>query len=135
MKLTIDTSVALKLVIDEPGTESALTLVESDATLIAPDLIHAEMSNALWANVISKRISREDALALVGQWQPLLDEFHPASELAADALELAFEIDHAVYDCYFLALARRENAVLVTADARFFNALAPTAYRENARLL
>lgn len=135
MKLTIDTSVALKLIIDEPGTEAALALVESNATLIAPDLIHAEISNALWSNVISKRISREDALSLVGQWQPLLDEFHPASELAADALRLAFEIDHAVYDCYFLALAKREDAMLVTADVRFLSALESTAYREQARLL
>jgi len=135
MKLTIDTSVALKLIIDEPGSDKALALVESDATLIAPDLIHAEVANALWANVLSKRISRDAATRLLDEWQPLLDEFHETSELSREALQLAFEVEQAIYDCYFLALARREDALLVTADARFMKAIDKSAYRDHARLL
>ncbi|WP_254987446.1 hypothetical protein [Cyanobium sp. ATX 6E8] len=34
------------------------------------------------------------------------------------AQALAFHLDHPFYDCLYLALARREAAVLVTADQR-----------------
>ena len=38
--------------------------------------------------------------------------------LAARALDFAMALQHPIYDCYYLALAERENTVLVTADVR-----------------
>jgi predicted nucleic acid-binding protein len=35
-----------------------------------------------------------------------------------EALALACHLDHPVYDCLYLALARREAAVLLTADQK-----------------
>jgi predicted nucleic acid-binding protein len=35
-----------------------------------------------------------------------------------EALALACHLDHPVYDCLYLALARREAAQLLTADQR-----------------
>ena len=37
-------------------------------------------------------------------------------DLAADAMALAIDGRHPIYDCFYLALARRENAALITAD-------------------
>ena len=47
----------------------------------------------------------------------------PDRQLQAEALALACHLDHPVYDCLYLALARREAATLVSADRRL-NALA-----------
>lgn len=47
MKLVIDASVAIKWVVDEPGTTEALAL-RRKAKLIAPDLLIAECANILW---------------------------------------------------------------------------------------
>ena len=38
--------------------------------------------------------------------------------LADEALRIAVAINHPAYDCFYLALARREAAPLVTADKR-----------------
>lgn len=132
MKLTIDTSVALKLVLLESGTVDAWALVESEAQLIAPDIIHVEMANALWANSLSKRIAPEKAIELNLAWQPLIDEIHDSASLADRALRLSIALKHAIYDCLFLALAIRESAPLVTADAKFLHLLDGTAYRDFA---
>ena len=48
----------------------------------------------------------------------LVDVIEPDRYLQAEALALACHLDHPVYDCLYLALARREAAVLVTADKR-----------------
>ena len=42
----------------------------------------------------------------------------------ARALEIATQINHPVYDCFYLALALREGIMLVTDDRRFAAAAA-----------
>jgi predicted nucleic acid-binding protein len=53
--------------------------------------------------------SIEKALALVDKLQPLRD-------LVPEVLELAARTDNSVYDLFYLALARRTGATLLTAD-------------------
>ena len=48
----------------------------------------------------------------------LVDQFEPDRELQVEALALACHLDHPVYDCLYLALARREAARILTADQR-----------------
>ena len=45
-----------------------------------------------------------------------MDVIEPVRHLQAEALALACHLDHPVYDCLYLALARREAAMLLTAD-------------------
>ena len=46
----------------------------------------------------------------------LVDHIEPDRHLQVEAL--ACHLDHPVYDCLYLALARREAAVLLTADQK-----------------
>lgn len=135
MRLTIDTSVAVKLVLSEPGSDAARALAASDVELIAPDLIQVEMTNAFWANAVSGRITPEVATELATVWQPLIGRFYRVADILREALHLAFLLDHAVCDCIFLALAIREDAPLVTADRRFLKLLSTTALAHHARAL
>lgn len=55
---------------------------------------------------------------------PLLNvEPVPCRELAGEALALATATDRSAYDSMYLALAVRLETQLVTADARFANAI------------
>ena len=44
------------------------------------------------------------------------------AELAARATEIAVELRHPIYDCFYLALAERERAPLISADQRLIAA-------------
>lgn len=44
--------------------------------------------------------------------------YRPLRPLAPRAAALARELDHPVYDCFYLALAEAEGAALITADRR-----------------
>ena len=48
----------------------------------------------------------------------LVDQIEPDRHLQVEALALACHLNHPVYDCLYLALARREAAFLLTADQR-----------------
>jgi predicted nucleic acid-binding protein len=49
-------------------------------------------------------------------------------QLAASASRLAVDLDHPVYDCFYLALAVQEQAPVVTADRRFYNVVRAQPY-------
>jgi predicted nucleic acid-binding protein len=42
----------------------------------------------------------------------------PVADLYEDALRLAIDLDHPIYDCFYVALAMRNQAPLVTADRK-----------------
>ena len=128
MRFVIDASVAVKWLVEEPDSDAALELVESGEDLHAPRLLASEVANALWRKARLGQIERADAGAALA-WVPDLPVRWSEDEaVSADALRLALALDHPVYDCVYLALAHRIGAVLVTADLRFANALAPTEH-------
>jgi predicted nucleic acid-binding protein len=46
------------------------------------------------------------------------DRIVSTAELSGQALQVAIDTDHPIYDCFYIALAQRENAPLITADER-----------------
>jgi predicted nucleic acid-binding protein len=120
--LIVDASVAVKWFIAEQDHEKALRLRNSELDLIAPELVLAEVGNALWKRFCRKMLSARD----VGALAPLLHRpFHrlwPLGDLLVDASELAVEVRQPIYDCFYLALAKQSDGPLVTADAAQFEA-------------
>ena len=135
MKIVPDASVAVKWVVAEEDTPAARQMLTDANELHAPRLLAAEVANALWSKVRQGIIAPSDAVALISAvtGQPL--NWADDESVAADALGIALTLDRPIYDCMYLALARRIGAVLVTADARFVNALSGTEYRSDAVLL
>ena len=57
--LVIDTSIGIKWLIEEPGTDQDVELPAF--RLSAPDLLVAECANVLWKRVIRRELSAEEA--------------------------------------------------------------------------
>jgi predicted nucleic acid-binding protein len=119
MALVIDASVAFKWFVPEPTSDLALELLDQPAQFIAPELILVEVINAMWARLRGRdnfaQIMSDAATSLPG----MLDMIAPAAELMPRALEMTIALNHALYDCLYLALAEDQNAQLVTADTKF----------------
>jgi predicted nucleic acid-binding protein len=116
--LVLDASAVVRII---EGAEQSAHFQEAvlNADLVlAPELMLTEVANALW------RLQRAGQLAADGLQQrlsraaDLVDVIEPDRHLQVEALSLACHNDHPVYDCLYLALARREAAVLLTADQR-----------------
>jgi predicted nucleic acid-binding protein len=119
--IVVDASVAAQWVLDEPGTIRARAL-EKDEQLIAPSLISTELGNALWKAVRRGDFERAEALAAMSAVLLPFEVLIPVEDLRNRALEIAIELDHPIYDCFYLALAERERCPLVTADKRLMAA-------------
>ena len=124
----VDASVGIKWVIEEEHSPVADLLLMGTKRLIVPDRFYSEVANVLWkrtrrGNVLD-RISVSDARDGLTQILSVRLETIPSAELVAGSMEIALETGRSTYDCDYLALALRMNAPFVTADDRFYRAVA-----------
>ena len=112
----VDASVALKWLIEEPDSSSALKLL--GFRLSAPDLLIPECGNALWRKSRKGELSEAEALFGAGLLQRMDIELHPMRQLLEAATRIALRADHAVYDCMYLALAEVLACAFITEDRR-----------------
>jgi predicted nucleic acid-binding protein len=119
MAMIVDASVAFKWFVPEPDSDRALALFETTEPLYAPDLVLTEVSNAMWARLRKIDGDHGSVVKAAASALPrMLTLLVPVVELLPRAIELAFDLQHPIYDCIYLALAEREKAALVTADRR-----------------
>jgi predicted nucleic acid-binding protein len=118
MTLVVDASVAVKWFVEEIGSAPARALLDRGIPLIAPELILAEVGNALWKHGQAGRVSWRQAERAAIRVGDVFDTLVPLRSLAAQAFALARSFTHPVYDCFYLALAEMEKARLVTYDQR-----------------
>ncbi|MGO9360054.1 MAG: type II toxin-antitoxin system VapC family toxin [Xanthobacteraceae bacterium] len=122
MTVVVDASVAVKWVLPEAGSDRAAAIRTADDDLIAPSLACAEIGSAIWRAVlrgdVAAREARQHLQIAVAHYGRIV----PLEELAERALELATHLRHPIYDCFYLALAQRENAPLATADETMITA-------------
>ena len=124
MTLVVDSSVAFKWFVKERGHEAALNLLDGDMPLLAPDLILAEVGNALWRKA---RLGEVAPVQIGRSISELADSviLRPVTvDLTQEAVRIMQEIGHSIYDCLFLALAQQEKVGLVTADDKLLAKMA-----------
>lgn len=117
MKWVVDASVAAKWLAPEADSASAEALLDEE--LAAPDLLYAEVGNILWKKQARGEMDATAARLGARLLRQVPLQLYDSADLLDDALELAMRLGHPAYDCFYLALAQRVNAQMVTADRRF----------------
>lgn len=116
--LVLDASAVVRLICHDPAAAGWAGQISQASMVLAPELMLTEVANALWKLRRSGSLEGVDPQALLADARDLVDQFEPDRALQVEALALACHLDHPVYDCLYLALARREAALLLTADQR-----------------
>lgn len=116
-KIVVDSSVVVKWLLskNEKYVENALVLLEQirkgSVNCLAPELVKYEISNA----ILNKKVSSDIAeLALSTFYRIPIQYFLFFEELTKEAYKIAEANRITLYDSSFMALALREDAVLVT---------------------
>ena len=125
-RFVIDASIAIKWVVHEDDSPDALAILHN-YPLSSPDLLVAECSNILWKKVKREELTTDEAIMAAHLIQRADVEILPTRHLMDAATRLAIDLDHAAYDCMYLALAIERDWPFVTADERFRRKLAQVA--------
>jgi len=127
-RVVVDASVAIKWFVPEVHAEAARRLLREGMTLLAPDLIWAEVANALWRKWREKELSAETVQEILTDFRRFPLRIHSGESLYDVAWPVAQGSGRTFYDSLYLALAMSAGCLLVTADLHFFNALRDTPW-------
>ncbi len=114
----LDASAAVRLILGVPAAAAVTEQIREAALVMAPELMLTEVANTLWKLQRAENLADIDPQQLLAEASDLVDRVEPDRHLQAEALALACHHDHPVYDCLYLALARREAASLISMDRR-----------------
>jgi predicted nucleic acid-binding protein len=130
INLVVDSSVVIKWFLLEVYSAQARAIragAQSGAlTLLAPDLIYAELGNIVWKKQTLQGLAATDAQRIIDAVQVLPLSATPAAVLLDDAYRIAVAHGRTVYDALYVALGLRESCPFVTADQRLVNSVAAT---------
>jgi predicted nucleic acid-binding protein len=116
MRWVVDASLAVKWVV--PETDSPLAIDLIGESLLAPDLIPAEVAHVLWKKLVRKEVS-EAVPQVAASWLVELGlETFSRFDLLKQASSLSSTLRYPADGCFYLALAKAENVPMVTADGR-----------------
>ncbi len=121
--LVVDASVAVKWLVPERHAEAALRALSRDYSLLAPDLIWAEVGNTLWKKWRRGEIREEEASRLLKDFRRFPLRIYASHGLLNLAWDVAARFGRSLYDSLYLALADHMGCQLVTADRRLHRTL------------
>jgi predicted nucleic acid-binding protein len=133
--IILDASLVLPLMIDESGTQAARAAYLAADTLAAPELLYIECANALRTRVKRGLTSQALAEAALDGVLGLPIRLVPSGTVMPKALKLGIELDHAVYDCLYLATALSLNGQVATMDKKFASKARLCGYSESVTLI
>lgn len=116
MKVVLDASAALEVVLGRSQAERLAAILEEADVVLAPELFVPEVVNAIWKYHQFERLSLDNCDRAIEAALALVDAIVSSKETYGEAFLLARMAHRPVYDMFYLALARREDAVFLTLD-------------------
>ncbi len=120
MRLVVDASVAVKWFVHEDAAQvdTARDLILQNYEMIAPMLLVSEVQNVMWKKHRLGQVTREQGEIVAATISSFFRHMETDEKLIKSAWEIAVEHDHPVYDCLYVALAQKTDALLASFDRR-----------------
>lgn len=126
MNYVLDASVAVKWYVPEIYEQEATRLKKSGGIFHAPELILPEFGNIIWKKEARKELTQAEGPRIIAAFAAERLVLHSHQATIRAAYTGAATTGQTVYDWTYLALAIALSCQFVTADERFYKALATT---------
>ncbi len=128
IRYVVDASVVVKWFLPEIYAEAAGFLHNSVCQLHAPAFFVLEVGNVLCKKTRRQELVKEEGETILKELAHLPVQKHPDHRLFRSAYTLARQTHRSLYDCMYLALAEAIDGQVVTADRKFYMAIAKGPY-------
>lgn len=117
MRAVLDASAAVEIVLNRSNALVLAQVLREADDVLAPDLFLPETVNAIWKHHEFEGLGLEICDQALQRLPQLVNRLIPSIDLYYEAFRLARTLHKAVYDMFYLALAEREDATLLTLDS------------------
>jgi predicted nucleic acid-binding protein len=130
-----DPGVVLKWYLPEVLSEECRAAFDSGATFHAPDVLFAQVGNALWRRVRAAELKPEIARQILDNLKRLPLEITPTEGLLREAIEISTITSRTFYESLYFVLAIRRDTVVLTADRRWHSLVATGPMKQYVKLV
>ena len=121
MICVIDASAAIEIVLKKSGAVDLINRIMAAEKVIAPSIFYAETGNVFKKYIQGGFLEKAKGISLYRTAIQIVDEFTELCELSEEAVHEAVRLYHPVYGLYYLVLARRNGAKLLTCDKKLIS--------------
>lgn len=114
MKLVIDTSILIAVLVNEPERDRIVSLTK-DADLVAPQSVHWEIGNALSAMIKRHRIILDQAFKVIKLYEMIPIRFVDTD--LHETIAIAGKYSLYAYDAYLIVCALHQRCSMMSLDA------------------
>ena len=118
MTIVLDPSAGIEIVLNRPLANQLKKYISNSRIVISSDLYKAEVTNVLWKYIKADLITKANGIDLLSLAQNLVDEYYDISQFTIESLNESIRLNHSSYDMFYLTLARRSGAKLLTLDKK-----------------
>ena len=116
MRVVLDASAAIEVALGRKQAAKLAETLEDADVVLAPDLFVPEVVNTIWKYYQFENLSLDSCDRALESALGLVDALVSSKEVCSEAFLLARTARRPAYDMFYLALARREDAALLTTD-------------------
>jgi predicted nucleic acid-binding protein len=116
VRLVLDASAALEVVLERSRGGDFMRAIQEADTVMAPELLVPEVVNAIWKYHEFDHLDLNTCTQAMELAIELADDLVSCRDLWREAFLLARKNRRPAYDMFYIALARREDAALLTVD-------------------
>ena len=114
----VDASAAVEIALDKERAQEFKRALADSEIVLAPDLFVSEVTNTFWKYRTLTDISDAQCVAAIQFCLEMVDDFVSTKELWREVFSQSVTSKHSVYDVFYLVVARRNSARLVTCDKK-----------------
>ena len=119
----VDASVVAKWFIEEEHSEAALSILNRNNKLHAPDFLFLELDSIICKWIRHRVVTTEEAIELRDVLRKYPIHHHPFTSYLDSAFAIANQTGQSIYDCLYIALAVLLKGRMVTADRKLYRAV------------
>ena len=121
MIAVLDASAAIEITLNKSSARLFReALLESDL-VIAPDTYPSEITNVFWKYAHFSEIEQAKCERGIDYCLDLVDNFIDTKDICREVFLESINTKHSSYDIFYLIVARRHNAVLLTKDKKMIS--------------
>jgi predicted nucleic acid-binding protein len=118
MTAVVDASAAVEIILKNSHANQFSDFLNSADLIIAPDIYSSEITNVFWKYANFSNVPIEVCEKSISACIDLIDDFIETRPMCREVFSEAVRLKHPSYDIFYLSLARRNNAILVTKDKK-----------------
>jgi predicted nucleic acid-binding protein len=116
MIIVLDASAAIEIALEKDKAEQFRGFLKESDLVISPDTFPAEITNVFWKYSSFSKLPDELCERGILYCLDLVDDYLKTKDLCREVFAESIKRKHSAYDLYYLVLARRHNASILTND-------------------